>query len=292
MGRGDPVDEHQGEVRPEALVAIRSTVQDLDCHASPGSAQSSDEQAWQEYLRWLPSAPPAGNAGPIYDEYRKRLLDAGVAEKDAAKQLSVIRKMSRTRPEARRIMFNNIYSNSNASGFTVRPNALLVSAVKGRKPGRALDIGMGQGRNAIFLALEGWSVTGFDISDAGLEVAKKNAARVGVQIDTVLKSREDFDFGTAQWDLIVVAYETIPVETVSYVARLRDSLRPGSLLVVETTASDAGQRLTRSVDVDSARLLRTLDGFRILHFEDTVATPDWGKGDTRLARLVAEKTGK
>lgn len=265
-------------MRPEALVAIRGTVQDI--------------RVWQEYLRWLPSAPPAENAGPIYDEYRKHLLAAGVAEKDAARQLSVIRKMSRTRPEARRIMFNNIYSNPNASGFITRPNALLVSAVKGRKPGRALDAGVGQGRNAVFLAVEGWSVTGFDISDAGLEVARKNAARVGVRIDTVLSSREDFDFGTAQWDLIVITYETIPLETAGYVARLRDSLRPGGLLVFETTASDAGRHLTRSVDVDPARLLRTLDGFCILHFEDAVATPDWGKGDTRLARLVAKKTVK
>jgi hypothetical protein len=46
------------------------------------------------------------------------------------------------------------------------------------------------------------------------------------------------------------------------------------------------------VDVDPARLLRALDGFRILHFEDTVATPDWGKVNTRLARLVAKKTDK
>ncbi len=63
-------------------------------------------------------------------------------------------------------MFNNIYSN--APGFSTNANALLVSAVTGRKPGRALDVGMGQGRNAVFLAVEGWNVTGFDISDVGL----------------------------------------------------------------------------------------------------------------------------
>jgi 2-polyprenyl-3-methyl-5-hydroxy-6-metoxy-1,4-benzoquinol methylase len=39
--------------------------------------------------------------------------------------------------------------------------------VEARKPGRALDIGMGQGRNSVFLALKGWDVTGFDISDEG-----------------------------------------------------------------------------------------------------------------------------
>lgn len=256
-------------------------------HAGLAFAQTPDERVWQEFLQWLPSAPPSASVGPLYAQYRARLVAAGVSEADADKQLAVILKMSRTRPEARRIMFNNIYSNE--PGFNTKPNALLVAAVTGRKPGRALDVGMGQGRNAVFLAVEGWNVTGFDISDVGLEVAKKNAARVGVKINTVLKSREEFDFGAAQWDLIVITYETIPLETPSYVGRLRDSLRTGGLIVIETTASDTGQPLTRSVDVDPVRLLRGFDGFRILHFEDTVAMPDWGKQKTRLVRLVAEK---
>jgi SAM-dependent methyltransferase len=238
-------------------------------------------------VQWLPSLPPTDSVALIYTQYRARLVAAGVSEPEADRQLAVIRKLSRTRPEARRVIFNNIYSNE--PGFNTKPNALLVSAVTGRKPGRALDVGMGQGRNAVFLAVEGWNVTGFDISDVGLEVAKKNAARVGVKINAVLKGREDFDFGTAQWDLIVITYETIPLETTSYVARLRDSLRAGGLIVIETTATDAGQPLTRSVDVDPALLRRALDGFRILHFEDTVAMPDWGKEKTRLVRLVAEK---
>jgi SAM-dependent methyltransferase len=258
-------------------------------HAGLAFAQSSDEQVWQQYLQWLPSLPPTDSVSLIYAQYRTRLVAAGVSEAEADKQLAVIRKMSASRPEARRIMFNNIYANPDASGFIRKPNALLVSAVKGRKPGRALDVGTGQGRNAVFLAVEGWDVTGFDISDVGLEVARKNAARVGVKINTVLKSREEFDFGVAQWDLIVITYETIPLGTPSYGERLRNSLRAGGLIVVETTASDAGQPLTRSVDVDPARLRRAFDDFRILHFEDGVAMPDWGKEKTRLVRFVAEK---
>jgi hypothetical protein len=49
-----------------------------------------------------------------------------------------------------------------------KPNQLLVEAVRHRKPGTALDVGMGQGRNAIFLAKEGWEVTGFDSADEGV----------------------------------------------------------------------------------------------------------------------------
>jgi len=250
-------------------------------------AQTSDERIWQQYLQWLPSAPPSDSVALLYAQYRARLVATGVSEVDADKQLALIRKMSRSRPEARRIVFNNIYSN--APGFNTKPNALLVSAVTGRKPGRALDVGMGQGRNAVFLAVEGWDVTGFDISDVGLAVATKNAERVGAKINTVLQSREQFDFGAAQWDLIVITYETIPLETPTYVRRLRDSLRSGGLIVIETTASDSGQPLNRSVDVDPGQLLRAFDGFRILHLEDTVAMPDWGTEKTRLARLVAEK---
>ena len=273
-------------VRTVTLIAIGCFVAG---HAGPAYAQSSDEQVWQQYLQWLPSLPPSDSVSVIYAQFRARQVAAGVSEAEADRQLAVIRKMSGSRPEARRIIFNNIYANPDASGFSTKPNALLVSTVKGRKPGRALDVGMGQGRNAVFLAVEGWNVTGFDISDVGLEVARKNAARVGVKINTVSKSREEFDFGVAQWDLIVITYETIPLENSSYARRLRDSLRPDGVIVVETTASDAGKPLIRSVDVDPERLLRAFDGFRILHFEDTVATPDWGKGKTRLARFVAEK---
>jgi SAM-dependent methyltransferase len=256
--------------------------------ASPAFGQVSDERVWQQFLQWLPSAPPTDVPAPIYAQYRARLVAAGTLEGDADKELAVIRNMMRTRLEARRLMLNNIYS-SPAPGFRTKPNALVVSTVEGRKPGRALDVGTGQGRNAVFLAIEGWEVTGFDISDVGLAIATSSAERAGVRINAVLQSREQFDFGVAKWDLIVISYETIPLQTPGYVRRLRDSLRSGGLIVIETFASNEGAFSRRSVDVDPGQLLRAFDGFRILHFQDTVAMPDWAKEKARLARLVAEK---
>jgi len=250
-------------------------------------AQTPEERVWQQFLQWLPTAPPTDTPAPIYAQYKARLVAAGASEADADKQLAIIRQMMRTRPEGRRMMFNNIYLS--APGFNTKPNALLVSAVKGRKPGRALDVGMGQGRNAVFLAVEGWDVTGFDISDEGLKIARKDAERVGAKINAVLQSREEFDFGAAQWDLIVITYETIPLETPSYVKRLKDSLRPGGLIVIESFASDSGSFNRRSVDIDPGQLRRAFDGFRILRFEDTVAMPDWAKENARLVRFIAEK---
>jgi SAM-dependent methyltransferase len=78
-------------------------------------------------------------------------------------------------------MFNNIYKTTKP-GFATQPNALLVSNAEGHKPGRALDVGMGQGRNSIFLALKGWDVTGFDMSDEGI------AADVIVEAVSVAKA--------------------------------------------------------------------------------------------------------
>jgi 2-polyprenyl-3-methyl-5-hydroxy-6-metoxy-1,4-benzoquinol methylase len=63
-----------------------------------------------------------------------------------------------------------------------QPNALLLSAIQGRKAGRTLDFGMGQGRNAVCLAQQGWDVTGFDPAEEAVRIANKNAASVGVKI--------------------------------------------------------------------------------------------------------------
>ncbi len=101
------------------------------------------------------------------------------------------------------LMFDKIYASATPN-FDTRPNALLMAALDGRTPGRALDIGMGQGRNAVALAVKGWTVTGFDVSAEGLAVAKAQAARAGVAITAIQESDERFDPGTNQWDLIAV----------------------------------------------------------------------------------------
>ena len=117
-----------------------------------GSAQAqpqpSDEAIWQQFLEWLPSAPPTDGATPMINQYRSRLVSNGASTTEADRQRDIIRRMMGERPDGWRIMFDNIYSSS-TPGFVTQPNALLISTVEGRKPGRALDVGMGQGRNAV-----------------------------------------------------------------------------------------------------------------------------------------------
>jgi SAM-dependent methyltransferase len=194
----------------------------------------------------------------------------------------------RTQTEGWRVFFNNIYANPNP-GFKTEPNTLLMSAVAGRTPGRALDVSTGQGRNALFLAIQGWDVTATDISDEGLKLAGRNADRAGVHIHTVLTSNEAFDLGTAAWDLIVMTYAPVPLTDPDYVKRISDALRPTGLIVVESFASEATAQGRRPVDIDPAHLQRAFADFHILHFEDTLATTDWEPQEMRVARLIAEK---
>lgn len=161
-------------------------------HAQP---QPSNEAIWQQFLEWLPSAPPVDSPGPLFNQYRARLISSGASAAEADRQRDILRRLHQERPDAWRVMFNNIYQSSTPS-FSTQPNALLIATVEGRKAGRALDIGMGQGRNSVFLALKGWDVTGFDISDEGIAVARKNAERAGVKLNAIRETDEAFNYGS------------------------------------------------------------------------------------------------
>src|SRR4051794_11390976 len=80
--------------------------------------------------------------------------------------------------------FNKLYA-APSDLFSAKPNAFLARMITGLKPGRALDIAMGQGRNSIFLATQGWDVTGYDVADTGLEAARSGAEKARVRIDAV-----------------------------------------------------------------------------------------------------------
>jgi SAM-dependent methyltransferase len=250
--------------------------------------QGGEEEAWQRFLKWLPTVPPSDNPGSLVQLYRSHLLAGGKNPAEAERELAAIFKLMRARTDGWQVIFNRIYA-SPKPGFSIRPNALLVSAVEGREPGRALDAGMGQGRNSVFLAIKGWEVSGFDVSDEGLAIARRDAERAGVKVNAVLKSHDAFDYGTAEWDLIVITYEPFPVTDADYVRRLGNALRPGGLIVIESFASESSAQGRRPVDIDPAELRRTFAEFRIVRFEDAEEVPDWDPKKTRLVRMVAEK---
>lgn len=167
-----------------------------------------------------------------------------------------------------------------------KPNALRVESVRNRKPGRALDVSTGQGRNTIYLAQQGWDVTGIDPADEGVRIAKAEAARLGLKVRAEVTTFEEFDFGENQWDLIVLTYE--PTKAIA--PKVTGALKPGGVVVVEDRHLDT-KRVWPAGTFGDNELLSLFTGLRVLRSEDVWARPDWGAQnlDERLVRLLAGK---
>lgn len=238
-------------------------------------AQAGGGDAYAKFLEWRKSeGKPALNWDAEVKAYTEKLRAEGQTEEQAKKTLSIIE----SRDEA--TLYDAIFAKP--AKFDTNPNRLLVDAIKSLPPGKALDVGMGQGRNAIYLARKGWQVTGFDVSSAGLSEAKKLAAAADVQIKTILASDEEFEFGTNQWDLIAIIY---PIEKRS-VYRVRQALKTGGVVVVECSHKESANA---PFEHGTNELLRIFDGFRIIRYEDTVDLHEWAQKRLRLVRLIAQK---
>ncbi|WP_153503417.1 bifunctional NAD(P)/FAD-dependent oxidoreductase/class I SAM-dependent methyltransferase [Cumulibacter manganitolerans] len=92
-----------------------------------------------------------------------------------------------------------------------RPNGALVAEVSGLRPGRALDVGAGEGGDAVWLAERGWQVTATDISTAALSRLSGHAADRGVAVACVRADANAVDpFRRGGFDLVTAHYASIP----------------------------------------------------------------------------------
>ena len=171
-------------------------------------------------------------------------------------------------------------------------NKFLAETVKGRQPGKALDIGMGQGRNALFLAALGWEVTGFDISEVGVGQARAEAAKRGLKLDARVGDVDKFNYGRERWDLVVGMYmhEYLTRNAAKVVA----SLKPGGILVVEGIHRDIDKNNLQGerYGYTSNELPKIFNRLRVRYYEDTVAQADWDRSRGKpvpVVRLLAVK---
>ena len=87
--------------------------------------------------------------------------------------------------------------------YGTKPNEFLEANVSHLPKGRVLSLAEGEGRNAVFLAKQGYEVTAVDSSLVGLNKAQKFAADEGVIIDFVHADLAEFDLGQNKWDGII-----------------------------------------------------------------------------------------
>jgi SAM-dependent methyltransferase len=94
--------------------------------------------------------------------------------------------------------------------WTAQPNRFLVSETAGLTPGRALDVACGEGRNAVWLAEQGWQATGVDFSDVALGKAQALAEARGVAVGWVQADVVEHRPHERAYDLVIVFYLQLP----------------------------------------------------------------------------------
>lgn len=140
-------------------------------------------------------------------------------------------------------------------------NAPLAGSVEPLEPGTALDLGCGEGADAVWLAGRGWRVTAVDVSSVALERTAAAAAEHGVG-DLVATERHDFDrsFPSGSYDLVSAQYLHSPIEF-DRQRVLRDAAgavaADGHLLIVEHAAPPPWSRHRRTFPT-AAETLGTL----------------------------------
>ena len=132
-----------------------------------------------------------------------------------------------------------------------------------------LDIGMGEGRNAVFLARKGYKVVGIDISSVAVRKARALAQEFGVRIETIVASMTDYKIPDASYDAIICFYY---VER-SLHEKMMKWLRPGGILIYEAHTENqlkvpGNEHYSRKYLLRPGELLGLFPALKLLKYEE------------------------
>lgn len=134
-----------------------------------------------------------------------------------------------------------------------------------------LDMGMGEGRNAVFLAQKGYKVTGIDISSVAVKKSYLLAQEFGVKIKGVVASLKEYKIPPASFDAIICFYYVDR----SIIEKMKSWLKPGGIIIYEAYTVKEKDKTTKkgSLETDSnylkdQELLKLFSGMRVLKYEE------------------------
>jgi tellurite methyltransferase len=164
------------------------------------------------------------------------------------------------------------------------PTPLVTETAAHLKPGKALDLACGAGRNAIWLAEHAWTVTAVDGARAAIEVLQKRASHRGLRVDAQIADleKQEYRIEPAAWDLIAICY---------YLQRdlfdpAKLGVAPGGVLLAIVHLADAGEEPT--CKRMSPRELRSyFQGWDILHYYE--GQPKDAAHRRAVAEIVARR---
>ncbi|MBL8472007.1 MAG: class I SAM-dependent methyltransferase [Rhodocyclaceae bacterium] len=176
--------------------------------------------------------------------------------------------------------------------YGTEPNDFLAQNYRSIPKGRVLSLAEGEGRNAVFLARQGYAVTAVDASAVGLEKARKLAAKHGVDVELIHADLANYDLGDNAWDGIISIFCPLPpaVRRTLY-ARLAGALKPGGVFLLEAYTPDQiryGTGGGNSAEVMQTRhsLADELAGLRFMHLAEMERSVVEGIYHTGLAAVV------
>jgi len=152
---------------------------------------------------------------------------------------------------------------------STEPDSTLVDEIGSLRPGRALDLGAGDGRNAIWLAERGWKVTAVDFSQVALERGRSRAEAGGVTVDWQLGDLLEWSPEARAYDLVTLFFIHLPgTERRGVYARAADAVAPGGTLLIvahdrANLADGVGGPQDPDVLVSPGEVAAELPGFRI-----------------------------
>lgn len=169
------------------------------------------------------------------------------------------------------------------------PNPFLKKHIHLLPRGKALDLATGEGRNAVFLAQNGFEVDAVDISEKGLKKVRALAREKGVEINTVLVDLDQYQIEKERYDLIANFYflkrRLIP--------RIGTGLKKGGKVIFETyilehrTLGTGGPKQAKYF-LKPNEPLRLFKKFRIQFYREGIFRE--GGRKKAVASLIAEKT--
>jgi len=117
--------------------------------------------------------------------------------------------------------------------WTAQANRFLVAETQALTPGRALDLAAGEGRNAVWLAEQGWQVHAVDFSARGIEKGKALAHKRSVAVEWEVTDLLEFEPQPAAYQLVAILYLHLPWSAMRVVLeRAAAAVAPGGTLLL------------------------------------------------------------
>jgi SAM-dependent methyltransferase len=164
------------------------------------------------------------------------------------------------------------YCERDGAMWSGRPNGRLVAEVGALATRRVLDVGCGEGADAIWLAQRGWTVTAIDISEVAVSRARKACDDAGVSVRWICGDVLQTPLPPHSFELVSMQYPALAKAAGdAAVRRLLDSVRPGGLLLaVYHDLDDTHHKHMKSRGVDPADYISADDLCQLLGEDFTI----------------------